>query len=100
MRDTLSIMAASAIQPMAVDARQAARLIGVSVRTLEELCRAGKLKSVQPGGRGGKRLFRVSSLERWLCELESESTTALQTARVPQTSESLRKDATQGGCVA
>ena len=48
---------------------QAARLVGLSVHRLEQLIREPKSKfpvPFQPGGPGGRRMFRASELERWM----------------------------------
>jgi len=55
-----------------VDAKQAAAMLGVSVRMLYELLREG-LPSVKIRGR---RLFRPESLAAWVAQREQPSTEA------------------------
>ena len=56
------------LQPLAVDLQNAARLCGVSDSHLEKFIRAGDGPPVV--WIGGRRLFLVKSLERWLQERE------------------------------
>ena len=53
-----------------VDARQAARMLGVSVRTLYDLLARGELPSVRVNGR---RMFRPESLAAWVAQREQAS---------------------------
>lgn len=50
-------------QPLAVDEREAARLLGISQRTLWGLADAGKVRAVKIGTR---KLYPVSELQRYL----------------------------------
>jgi excisionase family DNA binding protein len=73
MSDTLIVAPAREIMPLSVDLRTAARLLGLSQRTVRNMARDGELPSVQPAGKGGKLLFRVASLDQWLVEREAEA---------------------------
>ncbi len=71
MSDGPIISAPESIQPLSVGIRQAARLLGMSERTVWDLVSAGKIPHIQPGGKGGKILFRVATLDRWLADNET-----------------------------
>ena len=71
MPDMLSIRPPTSIPPLAVGLPDAARLIGLSERTVRDLVRSGEIRAIQPGGHGGKLLFRVAALDQWLIEMES-----------------------------
>ena len=71
MRDTLSIRHARLMDPLAVNLQQAARLLGLSDRTVRDLVASGELPTVQPGGPGGKHIVRVAMLSEWLAERET-----------------------------
>lgn len=49
-----------------LSAQDAAAYAGVSVDTLERAVRDGALRSAQPGGRRGRRLFERAELDAWL----------------------------------
>ena len=57
----------STISPLAVGLRDAARLLGVSTSWLHQRAKAGEVPSALIGGR---RVFRVASLDAWLQERE------------------------------
>ena len=63
----------SNVPKLLVSAREAARMLGVSVRTLYDLLARGELPSVRVNGR---RLFRLKSLEDWVAQREQASTEA------------------------
>lgn len=71
------------LSPLAVGSRDAARLLGLSERTVQTLVRCGQLPSIQPAGHGGRRLFRVASLDQWL--IEREKAQAAETGAVHDT---------------
>jgi excisionase family DNA binding protein len=73
MPDLLTVIPAKSIAPLAVNLATAARLVGLSQRTVRELVRSNVLPAAQPGGRGGKLIFRVSTLETWLESQESQA---------------------------
>lgn len=50
-------------QPLAVDVRGAARMIGLSPRSIQALIKTGELPSFTVGRR---RLLAVESLRRWI----------------------------------
>jgi excisionase family DNA binding protein len=52
-----------AIEPLQVDVEQAARLLGLSRSTLEEMMRSGELPSAH---RGAARRIPVAALREWL----------------------------------
>jgi len=62
-------MAPKTLPPLAVGAKEAARLLGLSERTLAALVQRGEINSSQ-ATKGGKRLFRVAALEAWLISNE------------------------------
>src|SRR4051812_14364263 len=47
-----------------LDIRELSARTGVSVTTLRRYVKEGKIEALQPGGRGGKLLFRLNALER------------------------------------
>ncbi len=71
--EPVTVSPAKSIPPLCVGIRQAARLLGISERTVWNLVGEGQLPYIQPGGKGGKILFRVSSLEAWLGEHETRA---------------------------
>lgn len=54
-------------EPLAVRARDAAKILGVSERTLAKFVAAGEIPSAKIGK---SRLFRVAALEQWLRDQE------------------------------
>lgn len=56
-------MTAEPLPPMLVDERQAARLLGVSPRTLFNMRRAGKLACVKIGSR---KLYTTTELQQFI----------------------------------
>lgn len=72
--DLLTVSPAKAIAPLSVGLRDAARLLGLSERTVWDLAKSGELPSVQAGGPGSKILFRVATLDRWLEDRERGGT--------------------------
>jgi excisionase family DNA binding protein len=80
--ESLTISLPESIPPLCVGTKEAARLIGLSERKVSDLVHAGKLPYVQPGGPGGKILFRVEALRNWL--------TANETTVPPKKSEARR----------
>jgi excisionase family DNA binding protein len=85
MSDTLIVAPARTIMPLSVDLRNAARLLGLSQRTVRNMARAGELPSVQPAGKGGKLLFRVASLDQWLRDREVEAKSGARQEAAPVT---------------
>lgn len=69
--DLLEVVAPQTLPPLAVGMRDAARLIGLSPRRLQQLALAGEIPSVKIDGR---RLFRLATLDRWLAERETSAT--------------------------
>lgn len=63
----IDIVRPQEVQPLSVGARDAARLLGISQRTLEKIVAARGIPSATIGGR---RVFVVKSLERWLTARE------------------------------
>lgn len=57
-----------AVAPLAVRPREAARLLGISVSSLERLTRTGEIPRVK---HGNKVFYRVASLEDWLARQEA-----------------------------
>lgn len=57
------------LAPLALGLRDAARMLGVSERHLQKLALAGDVPSAMIGGR---RVFRLATLDRWLTELEGK----------------------------
>jgi len=64
------------LAPLAVGLRDAARMLGVSDRHLATLARAGEVPSVMIGGR---RLFRLATLDAWLADRETAAVPATAT---------------------
>jgi excisionase family DNA binding protein len=57
------------IQPRALKLRPAARYLGCSPRTLQQLVRRGEIRARRlTGDRRPGLLFPISELERWLAE--------------------------------
>jgi excisionase family DNA binding protein len=69
--DATNIAAPNSIPPLCVGIRQAARLLGVSERTVWNLVGNGQLPYIQPAGKGGKILFRVATLDQWVIDRET-----------------------------
>jgi len=63
-------LGASVVEPLALGAREAARALGVSERTVWALVKRGQIPSAMVGGR---RLFPVASLRDWLKARETKS---------------------------
>jgi excisionase family DNA binding protein len=71
MSELVTVTAPKTLAPLAVDLRQAARLLSLSERTVHDLAKAGAIASVQVAA-GGKRLFRIATLEAWLVDRERQ----------------------------
>jgi len=56
--------------PLAVDAKEARRLLGIGRTALWELTASGKIPHLRAGR---KILYRVAALNDWLLERESEA---------------------------
>ena len=56
---------ADSLQPIAVREREAARLLGISPKSVFNLTKAGVLPSIKLGG---CRLYSVAALQRWIDE--------------------------------
>lgn len=69
--EAATVIPAKEIAPLCVDIRQAARLLGMSERTVWNLVGEGRLPYIQLGGKNGKIWFRVSSLDAWLAAQET-----------------------------
>lgn len=52
----------------------AAAIARCSTRTLRRAVRAGRLRAVQPAGRGGRVLIALGDLERWLFDVAGPPT--------------------------
>ena len=61
------------VPKLLVSAREAARMLGISVRTLYNMLAREELPSVRVNGR---RLFRPESLAAWVAQREQASTEA------------------------
>jgi len=53
---------------LCVRIREAARLLGLSVRTTWTYARRGVIPCLRPGGKGSALLFPVEGLRRWVEE--------------------------------
>lgn len=56
------------LNPILLDRRQTAKVLAVSLSTIDNLVASGNLPSVRVGGR---RMFRPAELERWASGLPS-----------------------------
>lgn len=74
MFEEIRVVPARQIAPLAVGLPEAARIIGLSERTVRELVKAGRLPVSQPAGIGGKLLFRMARLEEFLASSERRLT--------------------------
>jgi excisionase family DNA binding protein len=54
------------VEPLAVDAVGAAKLLGLSSKTVRALAAAGTLPSKRVGGVKGRLLFSVAKLREWI----------------------------------
>jgi hypothetical protein len=70
IRDTLPAAAAQAVAPLPADEREAARILGVSPRTVWGLNAAGKLPCVWLAKR--VKRYRLSDLQRYVDSLQSK----------------------------
>jgi hypothetical protein len=61
-----TVMPASQLKPLAVNAVEAARLLGISVATLHTLVKRGEVVGKQIMGRKSKWIFSVAALEHYL----------------------------------
>lgn len=60
-------------RPATVTVNDAADYIGVSVSTLRRYYLNGIIPCIRPGGRRGRVLFRIKSLDEWMDKMEEES---------------------------
>jgi excisionase family DNA binding protein len=65
--EKISVMPAKCIRPLSVGLKDAARLLGISDRTLWGMAKRGEVPHVKLGGR---LVFRVATLDAWLHERE------------------------------
>jgi len=68
LQEPIRITRPQDLPPITVGLNDAARLLGVSPAWLHPRAKAGEIPSAIVGGR---RLFRIASLEAWLAERES-----------------------------
>jgi predicted DNA-binding transcriptional regulator AlpA len=65
--EKITVMPAKSIAPLTVGLKDAARLLGISERSLWGMANRGEVPCVRLGGR---LVFRVGSLDEWLVERE------------------------------
>lgn len=68
LAEPVSVVKPRDLRPLSVGLRDAARLVGVSERHLQKLAISGQVPSAMIGGR---RVFRLATLDAWLLKLES-----------------------------
>ena len=83
MSDFLTVSIPESIDPLCVGIRVAAQLLTLSEKTVSEMVKEGKLPYVQPGGPGGKILFRIATLNQWLAKIETTAPPEKNPARRP-----------------
>jgi hypothetical protein len=54
-------------QPLCLSEKAASRMLGVCTRTLFNLRKSGQLHAIRIGTRGGRVLYPVSELRRFVC---------------------------------
>ena len=64
-------------RPATVDVVEAANYIGVSVSTLRRYYASGIVPCIRPGGKRGRVLFRIKSLDEWMDRMEENSYKAI-----------------------
>lgn len=66
MSDTIYKTKVVEVEPLAVDAVGAAKLLGLSSKTVRALAAAGTLPCKRIGGKHGRLLFSVAKLREWI----------------------------------
>jgi len=65
-------------EAVTVDKVGAAKYLGVSESTINNLLKDNKIPCIRPTGLGGRVYFRLNSLDKWMTSLEEESLKSIE----------------------